>query len=545
MRRDRPEPTTIAACTALVAVLLTLGAAHTRSAEDDGDDLLLLVPSLVAALRASEPGGLRAGPAGGRLEFANGIVLDIPPDALSEPVTISIEPIDCETVRPLLDTRAISNLDKRCLAGVEALPDGLAFAVPATLTLPIPPLGNGELPLWAIFDETGQTYEFQQTTVVSDGGERKLQVEIAHFSSQGAVGGTPQVEVTGDPLPPCCSQVPTPINCCCTSFKATSNAGDVQTGSQCDDCQIVGEEITVEFISCPGRPTQSAKFSESTSGCPQDLQLQINPPSAALWTCETGTLEATLDGTNRSGGACSFAAPVDWTVTANNSQASLTPRGVNEAEIRALQPGTATVEITSPLGAALGASSTVTFESVGGVWRESLLSGSEVCVTDGQATVENEGPSQFDIEIVHSCSATTNSVQVSPRDFPQAAPFIGNLTETGDPQRPFVFDIGVTSSQTPDCIVFTQSNGQDIVFGNAPVCPPGGPDCEAISCTETESATGAVSSARTRKLLGGTTDFTFAAAWDVLTPNPNTGGITRERRTIQCDGGTTFTADKL
>jgi len=532
-------------CAAFVAACLTVGITKANAAQQDGDDILLHLPAIIAEIQSRRSEGQVVGPDGAKLEFENGVVLDIPPGALGESVVVSLTSVGCDIVTPILGSRAISSLDKRCLASVSAEPDGLVFAVPVTMTLPVRPLENGELPLWAIMDVTEQTYEFVRTSVVSQGNENLLQVEITHFSDHAAVGGKTLVEVTGDPLDPCCSQVPTPLDCCCSTFKATSNAGDVLTGAQCDDCQIVGEELTVEFIACPNSPTHTSKFSESSPGCPEDLQLQINPSDPTFWTCETGKLDATLDGTNSDGGACSFAAPVDWAVTANDPQVTLNSKDPNEATVRALEAGTATVDVTSPVWSALRASATVSFKSLSGLWQETLLSGSEVCVSDGQAIVEDEGPAQFNIDVVQACSLQSNTLTISSPDIPTAAPFTGNLTETGEPSRPFDFNVTVSSSQTPDCIVFMDSNGGDIIFGDEPVCPPGGPQCEAISCFETETANGKISSADTGKLQDGDSQFEFAATWDVLLPDPNTGQITRERRSIQCDGTTTFIADKL
>jgi len=181
----------------------------------------------------------------------------------------------------------------------------------------------------------------------------------------------------------------------------------------------------------------------------------------------------------------------------------------------------------------------VSFKSLSGLWQQTLLTGSEVCVSDGQATVEDEGPAQFNIDVVQTCSLLSNKLEVSSPDIENEAPFTGDLTDTGEPSQPFDFNVTVNSSQTPDCIVFTASNGGDIIFGDEPVCPPDGPECEAVSCTERETATGKVSSADTAKLQDGNTDFHFEATWDVLLPD------TRERHSIQCDGTTTFVADKL
>jgi len=168
-------------------------------------------------------------------------------------------------------------------------------------------------------------------------------------------------------------------------------------------------------------------------------------------------------------------------------------------------------------------------------------------VLDGEEfTIEDDGPEFFDVNIAHSCDATTNSISITSVDLPEAEAFVGPLTETGNPNEPFVFDsVGyVNSSESADCQVLTESGGTEIIFGDTPLCDSEGNACEITSCTQTDLLQGSVSNA-IAAIISGNNSFQFDATWDELVPSQG-GGFTREAHSISCSdqGDIVFQANK-
>jgi hypothetical protein len=161
----------------------------------DARDLcvLLAVVAIVAALLMGGcnpnmmPGddGLPAGSArqtvtaasGGTLTGSTGIRLEIPPGALDEDVQITVMPIDADDLR---------FINEGFIVGVRFEPQGLQFARPATLRIPLPaPWPAGDPPIEFEFagDDPNQAIDTGLLVRLSD-DRREAIVEVRHFSGK-------------------------------------------------------------------------------------------------------------------------------------------------------------------------------------------------------------------------------------------------------------------------------------------------------------------------------------------------------------------------
>jgi hypothetical protein len=104
-------------------------------------------------------------PEGGRYSFLSGLVLDVPPGAVREPIAVSTCLTEQSLVEPLLQSYGLS--PKYFAGGFEALPDGLTFDVPVTATFPVrPQRATGDIPLcgfrkfWAVISGNSDHFVF-------------------------------------------------------------------------------------------------------------------------------------------------------------------------------------------------------------------------------------------------------------------------------------------------------------------------------------------------------------------------------------------------
>jgi len=488
------------------------------------------------------------GPDGGTFEFANGMTLEVPAGALTESVAITLSDLECGSVEPLLDSPVLSTLEKSCIRAFEALPEGLEFLQPATVSFPASVQAPEQVPLSLLLNEDGSAYDIEDTSLAL--AEGVLSIQIEHFSKRTAAEGKFKIQVEGDPLPPECFEVPTPPGACCTTYSVQSIAGDAAVvGDRCGNCQIVGEQIDIVFPTCDGAPEWQLLASETSGECPADLAMVISPPDATLWTCQSQDIEVLLTGTNPDSGlACTFNAPARWVrPPGSTTNFSFEQGPINTGTLRATSPGRGILRAINAADPFFTTDFVVDFESLGGTWTNAFLAGSERCVLDGEEfTIEDDGPEFFDVNIAHSCDATTNSISITSVDLPEAEAFVGPLTETGNPNEPFVFDsVGyVNSSESADCQVLTESGGTEIIFGDTPLCDSEGNACEITSCTQTDLLQGSVSNA-IAAIISGNNSFQFDATWDELVPSQG-GGFTREAHSISCSdqGDIVFQANK-
>jgi hypothetical protein len=249
------------------------------------------------------------GEAGGTFEFPNGVVLQVPPGALTQATAIEVTDVECSQVDEILSAHNFDTHEIRCLGGFAGKPDGLEFLLPVTAIIPIPQLEPGEMPVQFKADLDARKYHLAPTNFQYLGQEGVAKIEILEFSTNLA-GGMITDEATEwtVPLPPCCAQKPMPADCCCLiDMKAVSNYSGLFTsvGSPSDskDCSIAAMEVTVTMPNCPGQPQQTSWVQEISEDCPEmTCDIDVLPAAANLFVCQEEKLNASitceaLDGT--------------------------------------------------------------------------------------------------------------------------------------------------------------------------------------------------------------------------------------------------------
>jgi beta-lactam-binding protein with PASTA domain len=305
-----------------------------------------LVISLGSSIR-------QVGPQGGKFEFANGVILDIPPGAVTETVGIEITDLSCEEVDAIISSQRLATHKKRCLRGFSAKPDGLTFNVPIKALVPVA-LGPGEIPVKIEVDLNNHVQWTLNAELEYRGSDAVVEMSLQHFSDEWlAALQQNQIEQEckrcdtyvsykdgklwcgplSDPSPvfaglqPGACQLLQPerekcapgVRCCMEELmyiKVTE--ADFTSGK----CQIVGGEISVTFPACDGSPTLTDSQAES-AGCPEDTNYELEIVSDEPWIyrCQQANLKAELTGTSKDGTVLLEAAafPADWEIVSGDS----------------------------------------------------------------------------------------------------------------------------------------------------------------------------------------------------------------------------------
>ena len=177
--------------------------------------------------------------------------------------------------------------------------------------------------------------------------------------------------------------------------------------------------------------------------------------------------------------------------------------------VKGLAPGTVTLKASYESECATQtayATIIVQDNSVSGTWTVNVVGGEQTCDIDGDTFFDNiesgEGGELVDLE--QTGLALTARYQA----FPSATPYTGTISPTGDPLRPYRVQLSVDSSNTIDCIMFLQTNGEELHYGQ-PICPEDTPEqqwtCQAISCSEYEGINGF--------FLAGNAGFVGESSW--------------------------------
>ena len=392
---------------------------------------------------------------GGQVSLPNGVVLDIPAGAVTGPSNLTFGDIPCEQVDALFAATALNTHDNRCLGAFVGEPGGFAFDLPVDISLPVAQRNADEFGMWlsSLPGRTDYTLAATDLTLRGDIGTVEATLnELAIYAVAGATNLNPPIARADRALDPCCSEdnaVADP-NCCCTTFRVVSAAGDT-ISTDCD-CQLLGFELEIEFPNCPGSPVFFDSETHSSENCPTDLQAGISSDSLDMWKCETRDLEVDLTGTNQGGETCSIPLPVRWSV-GNAAVASISETGPNMARLTGEGPGTSSVVATSLVGSQFSFTTQTTVEAIDGQW-EVTEDGQQTCIIDGEPITEFDGGS----EVIGIASPTCETV-VLDIGIPGLDGLSGTLAPTGDAGMPFDFQIDATNaSNTLACFVYNQSN---------------------------------------------------------------------------------------
>ena len=274
---------------------------------------------------------------GGVLTFPSGVVLDIPPGAVTEAVEIEVTKVDCADADAVLATTVFQSHAKACLGGFSAEPDGLTFAKPVTATVPVRPLEPGEIPILVEFDFANEAQWIAPTDLSYDGAREVVEVRnLQHFSKTWIEVLYEHVEAScrtcktypgvddfcawyakelwDEQQGGCClllreerKQCASNCKCCMEQLIDVEASGvDVTFG----ECQVVGSDVTVAYPACKDPTPQTHTTGDLTPECPKNMKLDIemDPSSLEMYACETKNLrdevEVTLSGT--SGGKTVF-----------------------------------------------------------------------------------------------------------------------------------------------------------------------------------------------------------------------------------------------
>ncbi len=191
--------------------------------------------------------------AGGTLDFDNGVQMIFPPEAVSEDTDITIELLQNSDIKEILDR---GNFPIEPLVFIRVSSEAQELDEPVQITLPV----NSDDPLtgWPILivlDLDSGTVEYLPNDLVYDPVNGTIEYSLDHFSGTG-VGIAPDKDKQKK-----CND---PGGACrCGRIYVKSSFHDYSIG----DCQSVSDEVSVQFLDCPGQPTETHKMSEIAGDC--------------------------------------------------------------------------------------------------------------------------------------------------------------------------------------------------------------------------------------------------------------------------------------
>ncbi len=191
--------------------------------------------------------------AGGTLDFDNGIQMIVPPGAVAEDTEISLNLVKNGDVEELLTK---GDFPTEPLVFFEVHNEDLILHEPIRVILPVSDsdLGDG-WPIHVSLDLNTGEVEYHPTEIFYDPETGTIEFSLEHFSTNGAAKKTDRKaeKKCNDPGGACR----------CGRIYVKSSFHDYSVG----DCQSVSDEVSVQFLDCPGQPTEKHKMSEIAGDC--------------------------------------------------------------------------------------------------------------------------------------------------------------------------------------------------------------------------------------------------------------------------------------
>ena len=312
------------------------------------------------------------GAAGGTFEFLNGVILDVPPGALEQPVTINVSELPETDVTAIFSSQTGAVSGKRYLGGFSVTPD-VDFLEPVTATFPIDAPLSYETLMQIEVERPEEKYWFEKTRLEYRPDRGEVEIEVSHFSDVGTaavdnIDPNTLDDLCTDPrfnssLSICDDLDPLqPRECllkpadrpagteCCREGRITvrSEALDFLSNRASEFCQMVSDSVEVTFHDCPlpdgSVPTESSDICELSAHCPPEeflgAEVALTPPSgdACFSAGEQLTLQARV--TDADGNSLSTVGLL-WR-SADSGVATVSPSG----RVTATGGGDAVIEAT-------------------------------------------------------------------------------------------------------------------------------------------------------------------------------------------------------
>jgi hypothetical protein len=191
--------------------------------------------------------------AGGVVEFDNGVIMDFPPGAVSNDTPVTVEILDNSEVVDILEE---GDFPLQPLVFLRVDSEAQVLNQPVKLTIPLSSSENDiGWPVPVILDLESGTIEYLEEELLYDPDAQTAEFAADHFSGPGVGSKTDKdnKKKCNDPGG----------ECRCGRIYVKSSFHDYSIG----DCQSISDEVSVQFLDCPGQPTEKHKMSEIAGDC--------------------------------------------------------------------------------------------------------------------------------------------------------------------------------------------------------------------------------------------------------------------------------------
>jgi len=200
--------------------------------------------------------------------------LIVPGGAVEKETEVTIGPLPEELDAALNEGSVFSTHERRLLAGFSGTPDGLVFAKPIRVRLPVSPLRQGGIPAAASFDLETLATTIEASTISWFGNEGMAEFDVSHFSGGGVLemfdeeGGLQVVEG---------SEVSSDDPCREQQFTVVNSAEDRAVSTAAAECQTVSDFLLVVLDACGG---QQERHLVSSWDC--EIQLEVDQEDTSI-----------------------------------------------------------------------------------------------------------------------------------------------------------------------------------------------------------------------------------------------------------------------
>ncbi len=196
--------------------------------------------------------------AGGTVTSDSGITITVPAGAVSVDTAIRIREVPKSEALTALSPLGISESD--VIFSFEALPSGLTFDEPITVSAPVDDDLAGIIPVVHEIDSAAKSYSLVETVIYSRPSQGTIEFEVSHFSSYAVTAGRQVADSE-------CTATP----CRCGAIKVEQS--DISQTCSNGDCEKNESKVSVQFLECDGQPVENSTLKELSAGCLPELEL--------------------------------------------------------------------------------------------------------------------------------------------------------------------------------------------------------------------------------------------------------------------------------
>lgn len=206
---------------------------------------------------------------GGVFILVSGIKVIVPPGAVKEKVSVTLELLDSLGADIMIPFTG--DTGKVFCAGIYTEPTGLNFLKPIKIKIPSPKYHRDDLPSVYLYDQTFEEWEKYSGHIICNENQNLIEFSLDNL-------GSVRIHLLKDILSLLHPEVgkKNAAKDCKEGFidiisKAYDYSGQIGT----EECYVSSDNTSVRYLECPGQPVDSVKIQEIGKGCKPKVEDNI------------------------------------------------------------------------------------------------------------------------------------------------------------------------------------------------------------------------------------------------------------------------------